>query len=181
MARPLTGTTLTHVAALYAARGPEWTDSFLDRAEASGLAFVQSNGQVMRLVREGQMAFGLTDTDDARVALAGGYPVAQVYPDQADADHRDARGTLLIPNTVAILAGAPHPENARKLVDYILSEEVEAALAASDSAQIPVRKDVPRPAHVRSGAELTLLDVDWRAVAGEIERRLPALTERFLR
>lgn len=181
MARPLTGTTLTHVAALSTVWGEQRTDELLARLEQAGVQFVQSNGQVMRLVREGQMALGLTDTDDFNVARIGGYPVAQVFPDQRDAEHPDAAGTLLVPNTVAILAQAPHPENARKLVDYLLSKEVEGRLAASDAAQIPLRADVPRPAHVRAESELTLIAVDWTRVGREIGRRLESLKERFLR
>jgi iron(III) transport system substrate-binding protein len=178
MARPLTGTTLTHLTALYAAWGEERTRAWIERALSSDspLSFVQSNGQVMRLVREGRMAWGLTDTDDLRVAEAGGYPVAAVYPDQG----RDGQGTLLIPNTVAILADAPHPETARRLVDFILSREVERRLAASDSAQIPLRTDIPRPPHVADPATLQIQDVDWARVARELLPRTRELSERFV-
>jgi len=179
MARPLTGTTLTHVTALYTVWGEERTREWLARATAEGspLSFVQSNGQVMRLVSEGQMAWGLTDTDDLNVAIQKGAPVVGVFPDQGEG----AQGTLVIPNTVAILADAPHPEAARRLVDFILSREVEAKLAASDSAQMPVRDDVERPAHVASAAALTVMGVDWAEVGRQIEARAAELTEMFLR
>jgi iron(III) transport system substrate-binding protein len=181
MARPLTGTTLTHVTALYAAQGESGGDAILDQLEAAGVNFVQSNGQVMRLVREGQMAFGLTDTDDFNVARLGGFPVAQVYPDQQDASHPDAPGTLLIPNSVALLANAPHADNGKKLIDFILSTEVEAALAKAEGAQIPVRADVARPEHVKAASELTLMAVDWLAVGRDISARLEKLEARFLK
>jgi iron(III) transport system substrate-binding protein len=180
MARPLTGTTLTHATALYASLGDAGGDAFFQKLQDAGVNFVQSNGQVMRLVREGQMAWGLTDTDDFNVALQGGFPVAQVYPDQKDAAHADATGTLLIPNSVCVLAGAPHLDNAKKLVDFILSKETEAALAQAEGAQIPVRADVPRPPHVKSAAELTLMRVDWRTVGNDVGKRLEKLKERFL-
>ncbi len=178
MARPLTGTTLTHVTALYTLWGEERTRAWLARATADDgpLSFVQSNGQVMRLVREGRMTFGLTDTDDFNVARTEGYPVAAVFPDQGP----DGEGTLLIPNTVAILAGAPHPEAARRLVDFLLSRRVEERLAASLSAQIPVRADVPRPAGVRAASELKLLAVDWAEVGAQIGARHAELKELFL-
>lgn len=181
MARPLTGTTLTHLTALYAAEGDAAGDAFLERIEKSGISLVQSNGQVMRLVREGQMAWGLTDTDDFNVAFQGGAPVAQVFPDQRTASNPDARGTLLIPNSVAILKDAPHAENARKLVDFILSRQVEEKLAFAEGAQIPVRADVKRPEHVKSAAELSVMRVDWSKVGADIERRLTQFKERFLK
>ena len=179
MARPLTGTTLTDVVALYVGWGEERTRAWLERATAEGspLSFVQSNGQVMRLVREGQMAWGLTDTDDFRVAQAMGFPVEAVFPDQGEG----GEGTLLLPNTIAVLAAAPHPEAARRLVDFLLSRQVEARLAASDSAQIPVREGVERPAQVADADALVLREVDWAAVARELAPRTRELSELFLR
>jgi iron(III) transport system substrate-binding protein len=52
---------------------------------------------------------------------------------------------MLIPNSVAIVAGGPNAENARRLVDWILAESTEAMLAAARSAQIPLRPSVPGP------------------------------------
>jgi iron(III) transport system substrate-binding protein len=54
--------------------------------------------------------------------VKAGRPVAIVFPDQ------EGMGTLYIPNSVAIVKGGPNPENAKKLVDYLLSGDVEAAL-----------------------------------------------------
>ena len=49
----------------------------------------------------GELAFGLTDTDDALEEMAAGMPVAIVYPDQAEGEF----GTLFIPNTLALVNG----------------------------------------------------------------------------
>ena len=175
MARPLTGTTLTHATALYETWGEERAREFL-RSVRGNAGIVQSNGQVMRLVREGQLAWGLTDTDDYNVAREGGYPVAAVFPDQGEGE----MGTLLIPNTVAVLAQAPHPEAARKLVDFILSREVEAEMARSDSAQIPLRAGVPPPPSIPPMEALRVMEVDWQAVGRAIARRHEELKEMFL-
>jgi len=88
-------------------------------------------------------------------------------------------GTLVIPNTLAILADAPHPEAARKLVDFILSTEVEESLAKSASAQIPVRAAVPRPAHVRSAADFKVMAVDFARVGRDITARQQRFNEMF--
>jgi iron(III) transport system substrate-binding protein len=180
MARPLTGTTLTHATALYATYGEEATNLWFDELTAAGVNFVQSNGQVMRMVREGSMAFGLTDTDDYWVAKKAGYPVAQVVPDQRDAAHVDARGTFLIPNTIGILKAAPHAENARKFVDFVLARETEAKLAAADGAQIPLRAGVAKPEHVLDIDKLTLIHADWKQVGAQIPARMEQLKGRFL-
>ena len=62
--------------------------------------------------------------------------MAIVYPDREP----DGLGTLFIPNTLAIIKGAPHRKKPRALADYLLSPEVEAALASGPSAQIPLLK-----------------------------------------
>lgn len=141
VARPLTGTTLTHFTALRGVLGKDEFERFLDGLVENDVQFLQSNGATMRAVRDGDLAFAFTDTDDFHVALTKNYPVACVFPDQGEGQI----GTMLIPNSVAMIANAPHAEAARKLIDFILSQEVEALLAASRSAQIPLRPGVPGP------------------------------------
>lgn len=139
IARPVTGTTLTHFAALRTKLGDEYTP-FVDSLFANDVQWLQSNGATMRAVRDGDLAFALTDTDDFHVALSKGHHVACVFPDQ------DELGTMLIPNSVAIIKGDKNREAARKFVDWVLSEKVEGLLAAARSAQIPVRSTVAKPA-----------------------------------
>jgi len=147
MARPRTGTTLTHFASLYRQWGREKMVAFHQGLTANQVGFMQGNAHVMRQVRDGKFAWGLTDTDDFNVALDRGFPVTRVYPDQ------QGMGTMVIPNTVCLIKDCPHPEAGKKLIDFILSPQVEEALAAGKSAQIPVRPDVPRPDHVKSPSE----------------------------
>ncbi len=70
--------------------------------------------------------------------------------------------TITIPNTVAIIHGTKRESDARKLVDFLLSEEIELALARSKSRQIPLGP-VPAeqlPAEVRELAEWAKDGVD---------------------
>jgi len=179
MARPLAGTTPTHLAALYEvlgeAEGARYVETAARLADEGKLTIATGNAHVMRQVREGALAFGWTDTDDFHVALEAGYPVAAVYPDRASV------GTLLIPNTIAVLAEAPHPESARRFVDWALRPEIEAELARSRSAQIPVRAEVARPAHVVDATGFKAMPVDLATVGGKIEARIARFQELFLR
>src|SRR5215204_2487267 len=111
IANPLFGTTTMHVAALFATWGDENARKFLNDLKANGVRIASSNGEVKRLVVAGEVAFGLTDTDDANEAIKEGAAVEVVYPDQ------QGMGTLVMPTTVVLLRGAPHAENARKLID----------------------------------------------------------------
>jgi len=184
MARPLTGTTLTHVTALFGVLGEERATDLLTRIEAANRAgeldLTSGNATLMKKVRDGKLHWGWTDTDDYWVARSDGYPVAVVYPDQ---EGEDPLGTMVIPNTVAVIAGAPHPEAARRFVDWVLSREVEAELAASRTMQIPVRADVPRPDHVPTfgPGHLKAMEVDFQAVGEDLVRRQTWLQETFVR
>jgi len=186
IARPLTGTTLTHATALYDALGEEAAERYLSTiAEGSLTAeppvnVVRSNGQLMKLVASGVLAWGWTDTDDFNVARERGDPVAIIYPDQEPAPGADKPlGTLLIPNTVCVIRDAPHLQAARRFVDWVLSREIEERLAFSRSAQIPVRSDVPRPDHVRS--DFVVMQVSYTSIGMQLAQRTVHLKEMFLR
>ena len=122
-------------------------------------------------VAAGRVAFGLTDTDDAYAALREGKPVAVLVPDAG-------AGAILMPNTVAVVAGCPHREAARRLIDYLLSAEVERRLAEGPSAQIPLGTDladVPTPWGnlLRTKA----MDVDFVRAAADVEKVVALLQE----
>lgn len=179
LARPLAGTTLTHLAALYVAlgeaEGRRYAETAARHAADGSLILANGNAHVMRLVRTGEAAFGWTDTDDCNVAREAGFPVAAVYPD------KDGPGTLLVPNTVCILQGAPHVAAARRFVDWVLRPEIEEELARSRAAQVPVRAGVPRPAHVLDAAQFRAMTLDLAAVGRSITARAKEFQELFLR
>ncbi len=141
MAKPQFGTTATQAAALFQLWGPAKAQDFFQQLRNNGLQLVAGNKQVAVGVGTGQFALGLTDTDDAMAELDAGRPVAIIFPDRDAAADSDL-GTLFIPNTVAIIKGCPNLPGARLLVDYLLSPEVEAKLAAGPSRQIPLNPQV---------------------------------------
>ncbi len=141
VAKPLTGTTLTHFTALRQVLGEDKFGTFLDGLFANDVQFLQSNGATMRAVRDGQLAWAFTDTDDYHVAMKKGHKVACVFPDQQEG----GIGTMLIPNAVGLVAGGPDQAGAKQLIDAILSLQTEALLAAADGAQIPLRAAVAGP------------------------------------
>ncbi len=176
MARPLTGTTLTHMTALYTVLGEEKTREYLGAVKSAGVNLTSGNATLMRLVRDGKLAWGWTDTDDYNRARKQGYPVAAVFPDGGE----DELGTLLIPNSVGVLADAPHPDAARQLVDYILSAEVERKLAGFDGAQIPLHAELQDEPHQLPISEMRPMEVDYALIGAEIDARFEELKELFL-
>ena len=160
IAKPLFGTTATHAACLFAAWGDDEAKEFLSSVKRNA-RIMSGNKQVAQAVASGSIAFGLTDTDDAIVEIERGMPVAIVYPDQGEGE----LGTLFIPNTLALIKDSPNPEAAKKLVDYLLSSDVERRLADGPSAQIPLRRGVPASPRVKTPSEVRAMEVDWSAAA----------------
>jgi len=177
VARPLTGTTLTHFTALRFVLGEQEFKRFLDGLFRNEVVFLQSNGATMRQTVAGKLAWAFTDTDDYHVALTKGHPVAAVFPDQG----KDQIGTMLIPNSVSIVKGCPHPERARQLVDWILSEDVEAMLAAAKSAQIPLRRSVKGPAEasILTIGNFKAMRWDPEVTAQNLEKMATEFAQRF--
>ena len=163
MANPLFGTTSIHIAALFIVLGDEKAGKFLNDLKANGVKIVSSNSEVKRLVVRGEVKVGITDTDDASVAIKEGSPVKMVFPDQTSI------GTLIIPNMVCLIKNSPNPENGKKLIDYLLSAEVEKSLAWAACAQMPVRYDVRTPADVLTIDAVKGMDVDYHKVAKKLD------------
>jgi iron(III) transport system substrate-binding protein len=132
MARPLYGTTLTHYCVLARLLGQEGLVTWHRSLRERGLRELAGNSTVKNQVAAGGCDFGFTDTDDFFMAKDAGAPVA-LLPVVLPGDL-----TIVIPNSVGIIAGARHRDAAQRFVDYLLSAETELALANSPSRQIPL-------------------------------------------
>ncbi|MFX0203830.1 MAG: extracellular solute-binding protein [Candidatus Hodarchaeota archaeon] len=175
LAYPLFGTTATHAAALFSTLGEEKAKAFYESLKANDVMITDGNASSRDRVADGTVAIGFTDTDDAYVAIKQDRPVDLLWPD------KDGMGTLLIPNTVALINNGPNPEAGKQFIDFLLSKETEAMLAASDAGQIPLRADVPRPEYVPSPDEVKAMEVDFEDVAKWMEPSAKFLQELFVR
>jgi len=131
IAKPLYGTTRAHYTVLWDLWGEQkvkaWHQDWRDR----GINEVSGNATTKNLVANGSLHLGLTDTDDYYLAVDAGAPVDFVPA-------RVGRKLVVIPNTVAIIQGTEQLEASQKLVDFLLSEANELALAQGDARQIPL-------------------------------------------
>ncbi len=172
IADPRFGTTSFHVAALYAELGDERADEFFRKLKANDVKIVSANSIVRDLVARGEVKVGLTDTDDVNVALEDKQPVAMVFPD------RDGMGVPVMPNMVSLIAGAPHAEAGKKLIDYLVSPEVERMLSQSEAVQIPLHSGIEGPKNMPSISSLKPMTLDYGKAADRVEdvtRRLQTI------
>ncbi|MBI4602484.1 MAG: extracellular solute-binding protein, partial [Planctomycetes bacterium] len=163
IANPLFGTTSMHAAALFAVLGEEKARAFFEGFRSNGGRMLSSNGEVRRRVAAGELAVGITDTDDAHVALLEKKPVGVVFPDS------EGMGTLIVPSCAVLVARGPHPEEGKAFIDYLLRPETEEALARSEAAQMPLRPQVPVPEGVTPVSRLKPMEVDYAKLAALLE------------
>ncbi|MHC4664291.1 MAG: extracellular solute-binding protein [Planctomycetota bacterium] len=164
IAQPTAGTTGSHVAALAVHMGKEKALEYFRKLAENGCRKYPGNSSVRDRVAQGEVLIGFTDTDDVAAGKLHGKSIDMIFPD------RDGMGTLVIPNTVVLMAGAPNTENAKKFIDWLLRKETEAILAAAESRQIPLRPDVKVPSDGFTLGDIKAMDVD-------VSRISEALTE----
>jgi len=162
LAYPLFGTTATHFLALRQHWGEARWESWCRALAANKPFLVDGNSMVVKLVARGEAWVGLTDSDDIAAAQREGLPVAALpMTDEA----------LLIPNTVAVIRNAPHPEPARQLSEFLQSRAVVDKLIASKALEGFCTCDVNEPT----------LHPKWEQVLSELTPATAKLKEIFLR
>ena len=174
IAYPVFGTTATQAAALYAALGREKGRAFFETLKQRNIRVVDGNSVVRDLVASGQLIAGLTDTDDACGALSNKAPVTIIFPDQ------DGLGTLIIPNTVALIKNAPHTGNAQKLIDFLLSPRTENLLIESGWSHIALRPTSIKPQFLDT-AQVRGMAVQLKEVYEQLTTVKKDMAEIFIR
>jgi iron(III) transport system substrate-binding protein len=175
MANPLFGTTASEASALFQALGAERARAFYRALRDNGVRIVDGNAVVADRVARGQAKVGLTDTDDAYTRIRDGRPLGMLLPDQ------EGIGAFLIPNTVALVRGGPHPEAGRRLIDFLLRPETEAMLARGAARQIPLRRGVSVPAGSLTLASLKAMAIAYDRLPAQMDAVDAFLRDTFLR
>ena len=177
VAKPLFGTTATHAAALFTVWGDDRAKAFFEGLLKNNVAILSGNATVRDMVAAGEYAIGLTDTDDANGAVQDGLPAKWLFPDQEPG----GLGTLVIPNSVALIKDGPNPEAGRALIDFLLDPETEGKLASTRSIQIPLHPGVDVPDNVPALETIHTMDVDFEQVAAKMAETADFMTKEFLR
>jgi len=116
--------------------------------------------------RRAQMHVAVAELDPHRhreAAREDGRPVGMVLPD------KDGLGVPVMPNMVSLVANAPHVEEARTLIDYLLSADVERQLAQSEAVQLPLHAGVPGPKNIPAIETFRPMTLDYAKAAARVE------------
>jgi iron(III) transport system substrate-binding protein len=162
LANPQAGTTAAHFNALRQHWGPAAWETWCRALAANKPSLVDGNSVVVKFVAQGEAWLGLTDSDDIADGQREGLPIAAL-PMMDE--------TLLIPNTVAIIRGAPHPQAAQLLFDFLQRREVVERLVAGKALE----------GYSTSEVNVPTLHVSWDALLRDLEQTTAKLNEIFLR
>ncbi|AHV91439.1 bacterial extracellular solute-binding family protein [Bordetella holmesii ATCC 51541] len=158
----LSGATLDLLLGLQSAQGAGvWT--LLEKLRANGMAVSGPNAQALTPVLQGARAavFGGVDYV-AYASVQKGEHIKVIFP---------TSGTVLAPRPMMVMRSSKSPDQARAFLDYVLSEEGQAAVA--HAWLIPAREDVAaRHPLLR---DLHVLQSESGQTAGGERRPLPAL------
>jgi len=138
-------------------RGLEW----LRRLDGQTKEYVQNPALLFaKLIRrEGQLT--IWELTDAKLLQQQGVPLDYRFP---------SSGTPVINDSIGVVAGAPHPEEAQRFIDWVGGREA-TLLAAHEVFRLPAREDLapeelPEWAR-RAKAEIVEAEVDWELIAKE--------------
>jgi iron(III) transport system substrate-binding protein len=162
IANPLFGTTTYHLAALFSVVGDERAKEFLKDLKNNKVVIATSNGDVKKRVIKAEVFCGLTDTDDAFEAIKEGENIGIVFLD------RKGIGSLIIPNTVSLIKKKKISNNAKILMDFLLSKQTESELSYS-CAQMPLHKGVKTAKNVPSLDKIKPMKIDYIATAKKLK------------
>jgi len=133
--------------------------AWLRRLDANTKTYAADPTQLYLKIAREEGVVTLWNLPDVLIQVSrNGYPFGYVVP---------ASGTPLITEGIAIVRGAPHPEEARSFYEFVSSEE-SLLRQIKEFGRIPARTDLPQsefPSWLRA-LRYTPLPVDWGALAG---------------
>ena len=110
-----------------------------------------SSSGVYKAVADGEMAVGLSYEDPAVKLLNDGANIKVVYPKE---------GTVFLPASAAIVKKAKNMENAKKFIDFIISQEVQDTLGTTTTNR-PVRKNAKTSENMKPIDKIKTLTEDY--------------------
>ena len=162
LAYPQFGTTATHFHALRQLWGNAAWAAWCRALAANRPFLADGNSVVVTLVGKGTAPIGLTDSDDIAAGQRNGYPVVALPLGPE---------SLLIPNTVAVIAAARHTDGADGLFKFLQSRPIAETLVAARALEGVSAAEVTTPT----------LRVNWEKLLQDLESTTLELNRIFLR
>jgi len=156
------GTGYNMVAALVIMTGEEKAFDYLKKLNPSIQTYTQSGTAPARAAAIGQAGVGIQFTPAFLQLIEEGYPLKISFPKE---------GVGFEAPAISILKGAPHPELAKKLLDWSISLQGQAALTDAKTYFFPVHPKAKLSKDLPAFEEIPTINYDaiW---AGKEKKRL---------
>jgi iron(III) transport system substrate-binding protein len=139
---------------------------FYEGLKRNDVMIVQGHQQVEETLKSGERVIAAEEADNfAYVDRKAGHPIVTVFPTE---------GAFAIGSPTAVVKGAAHPNAAKALAAFMISDTVQEMFPAEE-AIYGARVDIPPPPGNPSLADLKLMPVDY----AYIEKSTPEIKQRF--
>ena len=152
------------VSAIRVKRGDDFTRRFLEGLERNDLEILASHGEVRNAVADGEFDIGLVNHYYVELEKQEGSDVEAVYTDQEPGGF----GVVFNVASAGITAESDNADNARKLMDYLLTPEVQERFARANF-EYPVLPGLEPAPGVRPLGSFRLTDVSLEELGAASE------------
>lgn len=147
---------------------------YLAKLQVNNVGPSSSTGKLQPKVSNGEL---LVANGDVQMNLASirddGSKFDVFFPAMPDG----SRTTVSLPYYAALTKGAPHADDAKKLLTFLLSKDVQTTVG-SDALGVSVRTDVPAPtgspSPTQTIAGVTIWRPDWKSVLSTLDADVAA-------
>src|SRR5690606_30927946 len=150
------------------AADPNYGWDFYEKLKENNTIAVRGNGAVLKSVASGEKPYGILVDFMAMNAKKKGSPVEFVFP---------AEGVPAVTEPVAIMKTTKNVEDAKRFVDFILSDEGQKL--ALSMGYLPAKASVGRPDWMPEGVEVKVMPFDIKAVVERTEADKNRFSELF--
>ena len=161
--------TAVMIEVIHAFGGKDQAFAYFKKLQDNNVGPSSSTGKLTALVNKGELYVANGDLQMNMAQMADDPNIKVFWPAGPDGK----RSTFALPYYVGLVKGAPHADNGKKLIDFLLSKDAQSTIT-SVALGMPVRKDVA-PSD-KSG--MMLMDAmkgvdvwtpDWAAVLKDLQ------------
>ncbi len=162
--------TAVMIEVIHAFGSPAAGFDYLEKLQANNLGPSSSTGKLTAMVNKGEIYVANGDMQMNLAQMPGNPNIRIFFPKGPDGQ----RSTFALPYYIALVHGAPHPQNGKKLIDFLLSRPAQETVS-SIAQGMPVRSDVhpTDQSYKEMQAKLQGVKVwspDWAAVAATMSK-----------
>jgi iron(III) transport system substrate-binding protein len=171
IANPASGFNRSLMAALFLVWGDQRAEALLEAMKKNAVQMTATDVESAEMVLSGKADFALVGSSEAVSRVRRNLDVEMVFPDQRE----DEAGVFIAPNAVMLIRGARFADNARRLIDDLLSRETQRRLAFDDCAQVPLHPGIETPPEMRRIEAMHVMNEDFAEIAKKIPQIQPLL------